>query len=393
MSGRLVGFLVATLLAGGGGGAQAAEPVKIGMLTTLSGPNAALGIDIRDGFALGLEHLGGALGGAAVSVVEVDDQLKPDVAVQKASELVEREGVDLVTGTVFSNIALAIMPTLVRARTFFVSPNAGPSALAGRQCNPWFFNTAWQNDNNHEAVGAWVEQRGLKNVYLLAPNYPAGKDALAGFKRFYRGKVAGEVYTPLEQLDFAAEIANLRAAQPDAVYFFFPGGQGINFIKQYAQAGLGGSVPLFGPAFSLDQDVLAAVGEAALGVFNGSQWSGDLDNELNRRFVPAFKARHGRLPSLYASQGYDTALILDAALKAAGGAGGLAEPDAFRASLRKLDMPTTRGRFRFNTNHFPIQDYYVRQVVKLDDGTLTNRVVGKVFADHADAYAVDCRMR
>jgi branched-chain amino acid transport system substrate-binding protein len=373
-----------------GSDAVAADPVKIGMLTTLSGPNAALGIDIRDGFALGLEHLGGKLGGQETIVVEADDQLKPDVAVQKAAELVEREQVDLVTGTVFSNVALAIMPTLARAETFLISPNAGPSALAGRQCNPWFFNTAWQNDNNHEATGAWVQQQGLQNVYLLAPNYPAGKDALAGFKRYYEGNIAGEVYTPLDQLDFAAELANLRAAAPDAVYFFYPGGLGISFIKQYAQAGLGGTIPLFGPAFSLSQDVLAAVGDAALGAYNGSQWSNDLDNPVNRRFVDGFKAKYGRLPSLYASQGYDTALILDAALD---GGDGLADKAAFRESLRKVSIETSRGGFRFNSNHFPIQDYYVRQVVELDDGTLTNKLAGKVFDDHADAYAAECGMK
>jgi branched-chain amino acid transport system substrate-binding protein len=390
MRARMIAALSAAGLAFGSGGATAAEPLKVSMLTTLSEPNAALGIDIRDGFALGLEHLGGKLGGQETDVVEADDQLKPDVAVQEAAELVERDQVDLVTGTVFSNVALAIMPTLARAETFLISPNAGPSALAGKQCNPWFFNTAWQNDNNHEATGAWVQQQGLKNVYLLAPNYPAGKDALAGFKRYYKGGIAGEVYTPLDQLDFAAELANLRAAEPDAVYFFYPGGLGISFIKQYAQAGLGGTIPLFGPAFSLSQDVLAAVGDAALGTYNGSQWSNDLDNPINRRFVDGFKAEHGRLPSLYASQGYDTALILDAALD---GSGGLADKDAFRDSLRKVSIETSRGGFRFNSNHFPIQDYYVRQVVKLDDGTLTNRLVGKVFDDHADAYAVECGMR
>lgn len=373
------------------GAAQAEDGIKVGMLTTLSGPGAGLGADIRDGFALGLEHLGGKLGGQAASVVIADDQLKPDVAVQEATKMVESEQVDLLTGTVFSNVALAIMPTLVRGETFFVSPNAGPSALAGKQCNPWFFNTAWQNDNNHEATGAWVQQKGFQNVYLLAPNYPAGKDALAGFKRFYQGKVAGEVYTPLDQLDFAAELANLRAAAPDAVYFFYPGGLGISFIKQYAQAGLSQEVPLFGPAFSLSQDILPAVGEAALGAFNGSQWSPDLDNELNKRFVADFKAKFGRLPSLYASQAYDTALILDAAVKASGDPS--ADKDVFRSALKAVSLPTTRGDFRFNTNHFPIQDYYVRQVVKLDDGTLTNQLVGKVFEDHADAYAAECGMK
>jgi branched-chain amino acid transport system substrate-binding protein len=372
-------------------GAAAAEDLRIGMLTTLSGPASGLGVDVRDGFALGLEHLGGKLGGVPVQVIEGDDQLKPDAAVQKATELVERDGIHILTGTIFSNIALAIMPTLARSQTFFVSPNAGPSALAGKQCSPWFFNTAWQNDNNHEATGAWVQKQGFKSVYLMAPNYPAGKDAITGFRRFYTGGVAGEVYTPLNQLDFAAELANLRAAGPDAVFFFYPGGLGINFIKQYAQAGLMQDIPLFAAAFSFSQDILSAVGEAAVGAANGSQWSPDLDNELNRKLVAGFKERHGRLPSLYASQGYDTALILDAAITAAGGQ--WQDKATFGKALAAVAIATTRGAFRFNTNHFPIQDYYIREVYRAEDGTVANRLVEKIFTDHQDAYVGECRMR
>jgi branched-chain amino acid transport system substrate-binding protein len=369
----------------------AAEDLRIGMLTTLSGPAAGLGVDARDGFALGLEHLGGTLGGVAVRVIEGDDQLKPDAAVQKATEMVERDRIHLLTGTIFSNVALAIMPTLARSEVFFVSPNAGPSALAGKQCSPWFFNTAWQNDANHEATGAAVQKQGHSNVYLMAPNYPAGKDALAGFKRYYKGGIAGEVYTPLDQLDFAAEIANLRAAGPDAVFVFYPGGLGINFIKQYAQAGLMQEIPLYAAAFTFSQDILNAVGEAAVGAFNGSQWSPDLDNELNQRFVPSFREKYGRLPSLYASQGYDTALILDAAIRAAGD--GWQDKDTFRKALAAVAIPTTRGAFRFNSNHFPIQDYYIREIYKAEDGTVTNRAVDRIFTDHADAYAGECAMR
>jgi branched-chain amino acid transport system substrate-binding protein len=371
-------------------GAAAAQGLKIGLLTTLSGPGSGLGIDIRDGFRLGLDKLDGKLGGVAVALSEADDQRKPEVAVQKTEEMVSRDGIYLMTGQVWSNLALAMMPTLARNEVFFISPNAGPSQLAGKQCNPWFFNTAWQNDNNHEATGAYAQTAGYDKVYLLAPNYPAGKDALAGFKRYYKGGVAGEVYTSLEQMDFAAEIANIRAAQPDGVYFFFPGGQGINFIKQYYQAGLMLTAPMMGPAFSFSQDILPAVGDAALGAFNGSQWSPDLDNTLNKAFVEEFKSRYGRLPSLYASQAYDTTLILDAAIRSAGDR--WSDKAAFRDALRAVSLDTTRGAFRFSNNHFPIQDYYVREVVKAADGTITNRTVQKVFEQHADAYTGECPM-
>lgn len=364
--------------------------LKVGLMTTLTGPGAGLGIDIRDGFNLALQDLGGSLGGVPTEIIEADDQRNPELAVQTATNMIEKDGIDIMTGQVWSNLALAIMPTMARNNVFFVSPNAGPSVLAGKQCNPWFFNAAWQNDNNHEAMGAYVAEQGAQNVYLLAPNYPAGHDALAGFKRYYQGAVAGEVFTALGQADYAAEIANLRAANPDAVYYFYPGGMGINFVKQYEQAGLMDEIPLYAPGFSMDHDILPAIGDAALGVYNSGQWSPDLDNAVNRSFMEGFVKQHDRLPSLFAAQGYDTALVLDAAIKGAGEA--WEDQDAFREALRSVAIETTRGSFKFNSNQFPIQDFYIRQVIKQDDGTLTNQTVKKIFEQHSDAYAGECKL-
>ncbi len=372
------------------GAAQAADEVRVGMITTLSGGGSGLGIDIRDGFMLGLEHVGGKLGGLDTVVTEGDDQRKPDVAKQLAERMIEREDVDIITGTVWSNLALALMPTMARNEVIYLSPNAGPSVLAGAQCNEFFFNVAWQNDNNHEAMGQYVQDQGFQNVYILAPNYPAGRDALTGFKRYYTGNIAGEVYTELGQLDYAAELAQLRAASPDAVFFFLPGGMGINFVKQYDQAGLKGDVPLFGPAFSFSQDILAAVGDAALGVMNTAQWSPDLDNAANQRFVADFQAAYGRIPSLYASQGYDAALLIDAAVRQVDG--DIEDGEAFRAALQSANFDSVRGGFQFNRNHFPVQDFYLRQVTKDGEGRLTNTLVGTVFTNHSDAYADDCSM-
>ncbi|NUB09862.1 ABC transporter substrate-binding protein [Azospirillum sp. Vi22] len=369
----------------------AADTLKIGMITTLSGPGAGLGIDIRDGFALAVEHAGGKLGGQDTQVIEADDQQKPDVAVGLANRMVERDRVQVVTGVVWSNLALAMLPTLAGGQTFFISPNAGPSQLAGAQCNPYFFNAAYQNDQIHEAVGKHVQDEGFKKVYLMAPNYPAGKDGLAGFKRYYKGEVAGEVYTQVGQLDYAAELAQLKAAAPDAVYVFYPGGMGINFIKQYEQAGLKGAVPLFGPGFSFDQDILAAVGESALGVKNSAQWSPDLDNAANKTFVADFKAKYGRIPSMYAAQGYDTALLIDTAVKAVGG--NLKDKDKLRAALASAKLQSLRGEVAFNTNHYPIHNIYLREVVKGADGAVTNKTVATVFTNHADAYVKDCPMK
>jgi branched-chain amino acid transport system substrate-binding protein len=348
-----------------------------------------LGIDVRDGFALAIAQEGGTLGGTPVELIVEDDARKPDKAKEISDRMVERDKVAIMTGIIWSNLAIAVVPKVVREGVFYLSPNAGPSLLAGKGCHENYFNVAWQNDNLHEAMGQHVKDQGFKNTYILAPNYPAGKDALAGFKRFYQGAVAGEVYTKLGQKDYAAEIASLRDAKPDAVFFFLPGGMGISFIKQYAQAGLSGEVPLFGPAFSFDQVILGAVGDAALGVISSSQWNKDIDNPANKAFVESFQKAYDRLPTLYASQAYDTARLIGSALKAVGG--DISNTDGFRAALVKADFDSVRGGFKFGSNHHPIQDIYVRQVVKEGD-QLTNKIVGKAFTDHADAYAVECSM-
>jgi branched-chain amino acid transport system substrate-binding protein len=311
--------------------------------------------------------------------------MQPDLAKQIADKFIKRDDVDILTGIIWSNLALAVVPSAVRDGVFYISPNAGPSQLAGANCHENYFNVAWQNDNLHEAMGQYVASNGFGKAYILAPNYPAGKDALAGFKRFYTGELAGEVYTQLGQQDYAAELAAIREAGPDSVFFFLPGGMGIAFMKQYAQSGLG--VPVFGPAFSFDQGILAAVGDAALGVKNTSQWSKDLDNPANTAFVAAFQEAYGRLPSLYASQGYDAARLIDSALAKAS----VDDPDAFRAALEAAEFESVRGDFAFGPNHHPIQDIYVREVVKEGD-VLTNKLVGIALEDHADAYAAECQM-
>lgn len=364
--------------------ALAQAQVKVGMITTLSGGAGYLGDDIRKGFELALEQDGTN----AIELVVEDDTRDPETAVQLAERMVERDGVDIMTGIVFSNVAMAVVPKLVRDGMVYVSPNAGPSDLAGKGCHPNYFNAAWQNDNLHEAMGQFVSDQDIDNVYLLAPNYAAGKDALEGFKRFFTGTVAGEVYTPLEQTDFAVELAELREANPEAVFFFYPGGLGVAFVKQFSQAGI--DVPLYGSAFSFDDTLLDAVGEAAVGAFNTSQWSPDLDNEANVAFVEAYKAKYDQYPTLYSSQGYDTANLILSALRATGGSADDAE--ALVAALEAADFTSVRGDFSFNTNHHPIQTIYVRQAVQDDSGNITNVLVDTVFENHSDAYAAECEM-
>ena len=384
---RIIILLVASIV---GGTAAAADPIKIGMITTLSTKAGYLGEDIRDGFELAIEEGGGKLGGVAVELLVEDDGRKPERGKQIAERYIKRENIKIITGIVFSNVAMAVVPKVVRDGVFYVSPNAGPSKLAGSGCHENYFNVAWQNDNLHEVTGKFVTDQGFRNVYLLAPNYPAGKDSLAGFKRYYQGNISGEVYTKLGQSDYAAELAALRAASPDAVFFFLPGGMGINFLKQYSQAGLAAEIPVFGPAFSFDERLLKAVGDAAVGVHNGSQWNHDFANPANRAFVDAFRENYGRTPTLYASQGYDAARLIGSALAAV--KGDIDDADGFRAALREAKFDSVRGAFRFGPNQHPIQDLYVREVIKDGGGNYTNRTVKKVFTDHADAYAKDCKM-
>ena len=370
---------------------QAVEPVKIGMITTLSTKAGYLGEDIRDGFQLAIQQEDGKLGGVPVDLLVEDDGRKPEKAKQIAERFMQRDKVKLMTGIVFSNVAIAVVPKVVQDGVIYISANAGPSLLAGKGCHPNYFNVAYQNDNIDEVVGKYVTESGFKNVYLLAPNYPAGKDHLTGFKRYYEGTIAGEVYTKLGQSDYAAEIAALRAAKPDAVYFFLPGGMGINFIKQYAQAGLSQDIPVFGPAFSFDERLLQAVKDSALGVKNGSQWSHDLDNPANRQFVAAFRKAYGRTPTLYASQGYDAARLIGSALKAVGG--DVSKTDALRQAIRQADFESVRGKFAFSANQHPVQDLYIREVVKAADGTYTNKTLKAVFKDHSNVYVEECKMK
>lgn len=382
-AGLLAGVAALVLL----GGPAAAEPVKVGMVTTLSTGAGYLGEDVRDGFILALELADAT---DRVELLVEDDGLEPERGVQIAQRMVERDGAQVMTGIIFSNVAMAVVPRLVRDGMIYLSPNAGPSQLAGAGCHENYFNVAWQNDNLHEAMGAYVSQQGFENVYLLAPNYPAGTDALTGFKRFYKGEIAGEVYTQLGQTDYAAELANLRAAGPDSVFFFYPGGMGINFVKQAASAGISQEIPFFGPAFSFDDTLLDAVGEAAIGIKNTSQWSPDLDNEANRTFVAAYQEKYDRYPTLYSSQGFDTANLLLSAMDAVGD--DLSDQEAFREALRAADFVSVRGDFAFASNQHPIHDIYVREAYQDESGNITNRVIGTVLEDHQDAYVGDCPM-
>jgi branched-chain amino acid transport system substrate-binding protein len=370
--------------------AQTPAPVKVGLLSTLSGPGAGLGVDIRDGFQLAVKLAGNKLGGRPAEIVVADDQASPDVGRQTADRLVKRDKVDFMTGIVFSNVMLAVGTPTFAAQTFYISANAGPSQYAGDQCNPYFFSASWQNDNLHEAAGQVVQDKGFKRVALIAPNYPAGKDAINGFKRFYKGEIASETLPALNQLNFGTEISQLRASKADAVYIFLPGGMGINFIKQFVAAGLSKDMMLFGPGFSGDEDVIKAVGDSMLGMFNTSQWGHDMDNAANKKFVAEFEKEYGRLPTLYAAQGYDAANLIDAAVRDSKGK--LDDKAAVRKALEAAKFDSVRGAFKFNTNHFPIQDYYLRVITKDSKGRVTNRMMGTVLKKHGDAYAAQCKM-
>ena len=382
---------VAALIVAVASSATAADKVKVGFVSTLSGPSSALGVDIRDGFLLGVKLNGGKLGGLPAEVLVSDDQFKPDVAKGLFERYVKRDKVDFMTGVVFSNIMLAALPEALDNKVIYISPNAAPSSIAGKDCNPLFFAVSWPNDAYHEAAGAFANQRGLKNAYLVAPNYQAGKDSLSGFKRTFKGQVVGENYTKLGQLDYAAELAEIRAAKPQAVYIFLPGGMGINFIKQFVGAGLGNETMLLLPGFSADQDVIGPVGAAMAGLFNTAHWSPDFANPANRKFVAEFEKEYKRVPTLYASQGYDAAQLIGAAVRDVKGR--LDDQEAVRKALRAARFESVRGPFKFNANQYPIQNYFVRTVGSDGKGGLINKSFSEpILKDHGDAYVQQCAM-
>jgi len=369
--------------------AAAQEKLKVGVLVTLSGPAAVLGQQARDGFALAVKTLGGKLGGLETEVIVADDELKPDVAVNKAKGLVERDQVKFVVGPIFSNILQAIQKPVTEGNAFLVSPNAGTSNFAGKECSPNLFVSSYQNDQVHEVLGKYAQDKGYKKVFLMAPNYQAGKDSLAGFKRHFKGEVVDEVYVPLGQLDFSAELARIAAAKPDAFFTFMPGGMGVNLVKQYRQAGLA-TIP-FLSAFTVDESTLPAQKEAALGFLGGANWAPDMDNPQSKAFVKAYEEAYKSVPGTYAMQAYDAALLIDSAVKATGGK--LTDMDALRAALAKADFKSLRGSFKFANNHYPIQDFYLVKVAQRADGKFETQIAEKVFANYTDVYAKDCPMK
>lgn len=370
--------------------AHAQQTVKIGFLGTLSGPAGALGQDQYDAFMLGIEHSGGKLGGATVQVIKEDDQLKPDLGVQLAQKLIERDKVNIITGVTFSNVMMAIHKPITDAGIFLIGSNAGPSPITGKGCSPMFFSTSWSNDTQHESMGQYASEAGYKRVYVLAPNYQAGKDAVTGFKNLYKGKIIEEVYTQVNQPDYSAEIAQLQSEKPDAVYVFYPGGMGVNFVKQYRQAGLLGKLPLLSTS-TVDGTTLPALKELAVGMVAGTPYSPDIENPQNRKFVADFTKKYGRVPSQYAAQSYDAAILLDSALTKTGGK--IDNREALRSALKAADFKSVAGPFRFNTNQFPIRNYYRAEVAKDAGGQAVLVNKGVLLKDHADRLYTECAMK
>lgn len=367
--------------------AEAETTLRIGFLSTLSGPLAVIGEHSRDGFLLAVKQRGGRLGGLNARVIVEDDALKPERALLRTRQFLERDKVDFVVGMITSNVLQATFPEVTESGTFLIGVNAGTSVFAGERCSPYFFSTSWENNQVPEAIGKYAEENGYRRIVTLAPNFQGGRDATAGFKHHFKGEVLDELYVRLGELDFAAELARIGAVKPDAVLVFMPGGMGISLVRQYAQSGLAGSIP-FLSAWTLDETTLPAIGEAAVGLYGSSHWAPDLDNEVNAAFVKAFEAEYGYVPSNFAAQAYDAALLIDSAVAAVGA--NLSDKDAVRRALRTASFPSTRGHFRYNTNQFPIQDFYLVQAVRRPDGKYATSAKRKIFEGYADRQAPRC---
>jgi branched-chain amino acid transport system substrate-binding protein len=369
--------------------AHAQAPIKIGFMAELSGPQAALGQDQFDAFMMVVERNGGKLGGTAVQIIREDSQLKPDVATQLVQKLIEKDNVSIITGITFSNVMMAVHKPITEKGVFLIGSNAGPAPIAGAACSPFQYIVSWQNDMQAEVVGKYATDKGYKKVIGMAPNYQAGKDFIAGFKRFYKGEVIDEIYTPLNQPDFAAELAQVASKKPDAIYVFYPGGLGVNFVRQYQQAGLLGKIPLLSSS-TTDGSTLPAQQDAALGVISGTFWGPDFDNAVSKQFVADFEAKYKRIPSQYAAQSYDAALLLDSAIGKV--KGNVADKAAFGAALKAADFKSLRGNFKFGNNHFPVQDLHIFEVAKDSKGRVSLKTIATPLKNHTDNYAANCKM-
>jgi len=389
-AGRWPAAVLAACLAVALPAAQAQEKLRIGFLSTLTGPISGLAVDLQNGFQLGLKQAGGRLGGLETELIVADDQQNPDAGKQAFDKLVKKDRVHIVTGTLFTNVMNAIAPIAFREKVFFINANNGPAPFAGEQCNPFYFNVAWQGETPAEAMGKYASDKGLKNVYVVAPNFPAGPANVAGFKRYYKGGIAGETFVKLGQLDFSVELGQIRSAKPDAVYVYLFGGMAVNFIKQFHQAGLTKETQLIGGGFGFDDDTIRGVGDALVGSLNAWWWNRDFDNPQNRKFVADYLAEYKQPASLFAAQGYDAAMLIDAAVRAAGGK--LGDKEALRKAFATAPFKSVRGDFKFGANQNPVMTYYLRQVVKDAQGNIVNKTIGPLLPNHADAYGSTCKM-
>jgi branched-chain amino acid transport system substrate-binding protein len=371
--------------------AVAQEPIKIGFVSTFSGPTAVIGNDMRNSFELALDHLGHKMGGRPVEVIYEDDQQKPEVGKQKTEKLIQSDKVDFVVGYIWSNVLLASLKPVMDSKTFLIGANAGPHQIAGRLCSPYFFSTSWQNDQTPQAVGLYMNQKGVKTVYLLGPNYAAGKDMLAGARSTFKGKVIGQELTKWPgQLDFSAELTKVKAANPDAVFVFYPGAAGVQFLNQYAQAGLKGKIPLY-TAFTIDELSLPRQGDLALGVPGAQEWVNDLPNDANKKFVADFKTKYNSYPSFYGAQSYDVANLINSAVIAV--KGDLSKKDEMRKEMKKANYASVRGPYKYGNNQFPIQNFYLQEAVKDANGELRLKTVATIVKDSQDRFHGECRMK
>jgi len=372
------------------GPAAAQQKIKIGFISTFSGPQGVMGQFMKESVDLAVEHLGGKVGGVPVEIIYGDDQFKPEVGVQVAEEMLKKQNVDFVSGIIWSNVMMAVVPVVTGAGKIMVGTNAGASPLAGAQCNKLYFSTSWNNDQTPEAMGKFLQDNGVNDLYVMAPNYQAGKDMVAGLKRYYKGRIAEEVYTKMGQQDYQAEISQLRSKGPKAVFAFYPGGMGIQFLKQYDQAGLRDQIPLY-TVYTVDEISIPAVKDAAVGIYETRYWSPDLKNPANEKFVSDYKKKYGKLPVFYGAQSYDGIMLIDSAVRAV--KGNVKDTKGMVAAMEKANFKSLRGPFTYNVNHHPIQNFYLLKTEKTASGDIEMHIQKTIFEKHKDSYYQDCKMQ
>ncbi|CAA7617917.1 ABC transporter substrate-binding protein [Magnetospirillum sp. SS-4] len=364
--------------------------IVVGVIATLSGPGAMAGQDSLDGFTTALRQMGGRFANQEVRVVPVDDRGSPDVAMQVTRRLLEREKVDFILTAVSQASMAAIVKPLNESRTFILNLDAYPDGLFGARCSASLFGLGTPPDAVSEAAGMHFANEKYRRLVVIGHDTRQTDMAVAALRRTWGGEDVTVLKARHGAATFAPEIRRIRELAPDAVYTLLSGGMGLALVRDYAAAGLKADIPLLGVWSNFERPHLTAMDDQGLDLLNVAPWSPDLDSPLNKRMISDFELEYGRPATSWVAQGYDSALLLEAAMKVT--AGRTSDREAVRNALRRAEFASVRGGFRFETNHAPVINLYLRRVARDAKGRLTEETRGVLAREWRGRDAAHCPM-